>query len=800
VFVIEGVPIVVPLALAILWIGQLVLDRTRFGLHIYAVGGNPEGARRAGINVTRVRISAFIICSVLAVVAGLFTVSQVGVVQSSTGARRRAVRRGCCRDRRGQPLRWPRPLMQATVGAFLISMITNGLGLLGYSAGHHVHRHRRRAHARGHHRRPDPQAGRLDVAGAHVTAGRHRSGPEPSSVIHNPVIPGFHPDPSVVRAGDDYFLATSTFVWEPGSGCSTRADLQHWDLVGHALPAGTHDFRGLAAHEGIWAPDLSHDAAADTFYLTYSVMRSTAARYFDADNFVVTASSRRRALERPVYLNSVGFDPSFLHDDDGRHWLVTLEWDPSTGYEHPGAIVLDEYDPQQRRLVGESRRIYRGGSNRGCLESPHLYRHDGQYYLMAAEGGTGYAHGVTLARSPVVEGPYEPDPLNPFLTSNPADIPGRGDPDHLKIDRFNPDVALQKAGHGCLVSTPNGEWYVAHLCARPIGSDHRCTLGRETAVQQVRWSDDGWLRLSTGGTVAGLETPSPSGVAPGPAPAEVVLCTEFTGPGLDIRFSTFRRPATDDWLTVAGDGPGLRLRGGEAVTSRQESSVVATPLQGFVASVATRVDVGTAPLLGSRRAAGHLRRAATSCTPGGCTPSREHLGDPRLRSSGLSVKNGRSRTEAAGTTRGQPVLRPGRSYSSVGRRRRGGGGALVGGRRRTFSRAGALGLTLEPPSCRTRDRRLRRHHVGLACVDGYRARLCARFDYFERGATWRAARCTPRPVRSGGSVKRNGLGANVLRQLAAKDASNLVRKRCVSWPTAASRFWTSAGVRYAASS
>jgi xylan 1,4-beta-xylosidase len=410
-------------------------------------------------------------------------------------------------------------------------------------------------------------------------------------VIHNPVIPGFHPDPSVVRAGDDYFLATSTFVWDPGIRLFRSRDLQQWDLVGHALPAGTHDFRGLAAHEGIWAPDLSHDAATDTFYLTYSVMHSTAARYFDADTFVVTASSVDGPWSAPAYLHSVGFDPSFLHDDDGRHWLVTLEWDPRTGYEHPGAIVLDEYDPHQRRLVGASRRIYRGGSNRGCLESPHLYRHDGQYYLMAAEGGTGYAHGVTLARSPVIEGPYEPDPLNPFLTSNPADIPGRGDPDHLKIDRFNPVAGLQKAGHGSLVSTPEGEWYVAHLCARPIGPDHRCTLGRETAVQQVRWSDDGWLRLTTGGTVARLETPSPTGVAPSTAPAEVVLRTDFTGPDLDVWFSTLRRPATEDWLTVAGDGPGLRLRGGEAVTSRHASSVVATPLLGFVGSVETRVDV-----------------------------------------------------------------------------------------------------------------------------------------------------------------------------------------------------------------
>src|SRR6478672_9309763 len=110
-------------------------------------------------------------------------------------------------------------------------------------------------------------------------------------------------------------------------------------------------------------------------------MHTPAARYSSAHTFVVTASSVDGPWRLAASLHSRGFDPSFLHGDDGQHWLVTLEWDPRTGYEHPGAIVLDEYDPHQRRLVGASRRIYRGGSNRGCLESPHLYRHDGQYYL-----------------------------------------------------------------------------------------------------------------------------------------------------------------------------------------------------------------------------------------------------------------------------------------------------------------------------------------------------------------------------------------------------------------------------------
>lgn len=540
-------------------------------------------------------------------------------------------------------------------------------------------------------------------------------------MIRNPVLPGFHPDPSVVRSGEDYFLATSTFVWEPGIRLFHSRDLQRWDLIGHALEPGAHDMRGLASHEGIWAPDLSHDAASGTFYLAYSMMRSTAARYFDVDNYVISAPGVEGPWSAPAYLNSVGFDPSLFHDEDGRHWLVALEWDPRDGYEHPGAIVLDEFDPQRRCLVGESRRIYRGGSDRGSLEAPHLYRHDGRYYLMAAEGGTGFAHGVTLARSDTIEGPYEADPLNPFLTSNPATIMGRNDPDHLKPDWFNPDAELQKAGHGSLVSTPDGEWYVAHLCARPIGPDHRSTLGRETALQQVRWSDDGWLRLTAGGTVATLETPSPAGVTPSAPPRDVVRRTEFSGPGLDVWFATLRRPATGDWLEVASDGPGLRLRGGESVTSRHESSVVATPLQSFTATVETRLDVRPH----------HFSQSAGLLV----IYDERNLLYARLYASEsmgtrvaavLSVKNGVKR-EMLDTrqpvSEGPVVLSADLAAGSVGFSWAPADDPL--GRRR-------LGPALDTTfmSDENTDGFLGTM-VGLACVDGYRRELAARFDYFE---------------------------------------------------------------------
>jgi xylan 1,4-beta-xylosidase len=411
-------------------------------------------------------------------------------------------------------------------------------------------------------------------------------------MIRNPILPGYNPDPSIVRVGEDYYLATSTFVWQPGIRLFHSTDLATWSLMGHGLTAEEHDLRGLASHQGIWAPCLTFSTTEALFYLAYSLVHSTTADYFDVDNFLVTAPDINGPWSRPVYLNSIGFDASFFHDDDGRHWLLTLEWDPRDGYEHPGAIVLEEFDAERQELRGSTTRIYRGGTDRGCLEAPHLYRRNGFYYLMAAEGGTGYGHGVTLARSRDIAGPYQPGPVNPLLTSNPVPHFGRNDHDFLRPQLYNPYADLQKAGHGCLVDTPIGEWYVAHLCARPLEPDHRSVLGRETAIQKVEWTEDGWLRLATGGTIAGLLTPGLSGKTYSDQPIDHErLRDDFDGPAIDFRFSTLRRPITEDWASLSRRQGALSLKGGEALTSRFDVSLVATQLQEFDAVAETQVSL-----------------------------------------------------------------------------------------------------------------------------------------------------------------------------------------------------------------
>ena len=183
---------------------------------------------------------------------------------------------------------------------------------------------------------------------------------------------------------------------------------------------------------------------------------------------------------------------------------------PQRGYEKPGVICCVEYDPETKHVVGYPKRIWRGATDRGCIEAPHLTKRDGWYYIMCAEGGTGYNHSVTMGRSRNVWGPYEPDPNGPLVTSQPKESNERADDDHLKPRYFNPDSVLQKSGHGSYVDLPNGETYLVHLTSRPFVPELRCTLGRETAIQKMQWTPDGWLRMADGSNLAKIEVEEPN--------------------------------------------------------------------------------------------------------------------------------------------------------------------------------------------------------------------------------------------------------------------------------------------------
>ena len=325
-------------------------------------------------------------------------------------------------------------------------------------------------------------------------------------MIKNPILTGFNPDPCICRKGDDFYIAVSSFEWLPGIPIYHSKDLKHWELYTHVLTLNSQvELRKLPSAKGVWAPSLTYCEEEDSFYVIYGVMNSMNARYFDVDNYLIKAKDIRGPWTEPVYLHSAGFDASILHDDDGRKYIVSLEWEIRDGYEKPGVICVAEYDTKNKCLKEYPKRVYNGGTDRGCIEAPHLTKRGEYYYLMCAEGGTGYNHCVTMARSKSPYGQFEKDPMNPILTSSPNNSNERADWDHLKPRYYNPESVLQKSGHGSYVNLDEKTAYLVHLCARPFVPELRCTLGRESAIQKMIWTDDGWLRMADGTNLAKLE-------------------------------------------------------------------------------------------------------------------------------------------------------------------------------------------------------------------------------------------------------------------------------------------------------
>ena len=328
-----------------------------------------------------------------------------------------------------------------------------------------------------------------------------------TSAVFNPILRGFNPDPSIVRVGDDYYIATSTFEWFPGVQIHHSRDLVHWRLIARPLNRASQlDMRGDPDSCGVWAPCLTH--ADGLFHLIYTDVKRygrtttagvSGASLRDFHNYLVTSERIDGDWSDPIHLNSSGFDPSLFHDDDGRKYLVNMLWDHRPGQNRFAGIVLQEYSPAQRKLVGARHNIFKGTSL-GLTEAPHLYKRDGWYYLITAEGGTAWGHAVTMARSRALLGPYE---LHPDV--------------HILSARHRPDVPLQRAGHADLVETQSGETYMVYLCGRPIANRGRCTLGRETAIQPMTWSADGWLRTTTGEGIPVVEVPAPRGLTPAAA-------------------------------------------------------------------------------------------------------------------------------------------------------------------------------------------------------------------------------------------------------------------------------------------
>ncbi len=298
--------------------------------------------------------------------------------------------------------------------------------------------------------------------------------PANSGQYQNPILAGFKPDPSIARAGDDYYVVTSSFAYFPGLPIFHSTDLVNWEQVGSVVTRPSQlDYSGLGISRGIFAPTIRYHEG--TFYVITTMVDGEG-------NVLFTAPSPSGPWSDPIPLDIGGIDPSMFFDDDGTVYVTHNAGPPSEpDYDGHRALWIQEYDPEAQELVGPHDLLVDKGTNPEeepiWIEAPHIFKVDGTYYLIAAEGGTGPNHSEVVFRSDSVRGPYEPYDGNPILTQR-----------HLDSNRPNP---VETAGHADFVEMPNGEWWSVFLATRPYG-DGFYNTGRETFLLPVQWTDDGW--------------------------------------------------------------------------------------------------------------------------------------------------------------------------------------------------------------------------------------------------------------------------------------------------------------------
>jgi alpha-N-arabinofuranosidase len=337
----------------------------------------------------------------------------------------------------------------------------------------------------------------------------------------NPILPGVHPDPSVVRVGEWFYLVNSSFEFFPGVPIFRSRDLVSWEPLGHVLTRDSQLPLATAYPSGgIFAPTLRHHAG--TFYMVTTNVSG-------GGTFYVTAKDPAGPWSEPVWLRGyAGIDPSLFFDDDGKVYIT------STG-SAPG-IYQAEIDVAKGKVLTSPPRIVWKGTGGRYPEGPHLYKVGGRYYLMISEGGTEYGHMVTIARGASPWGPFEPCPRNPILT-------------HRDTPLSQP---IQGTGHADLVEDAEGTWWMVFLAFRPQANYYWHHLGRETFVAPVRWDAQGWPVVNEGKAIALDTRLAKPGLPARPVPAAPVR-DDFDG-ALGTAWNFLRNPVRASYSTEARRG------------------------------------------------------------------------------------------------------------------------------------------------------------------------------------------------------------------------------------------------------
>ena len=386
----------------------------------------------------------------------------------------------------------------------------------------------------------------------------------------NPVISGFHPDPSVCRVGDDFYLVNSTFQFFPGVPVFHSQDLIHWELIGHCLTRRSQIALGEAeAGGGIYAPTIRyHDG---TFYMIVTNVTS-------GGNLIVTATNPAGPWSDPVWVNQDGIDPTLFWDEETCYYVGTSQ----------GSIVLFEIDPTTGEHLTETKPIWKGTGGR-WPEGPHLYKKDGWYYLLIAEGGTELAHCVTIGRSRNIWGPYEGCPDNPLLT-------------HCSL--AGQDSIIQGLGHSDLVQAADGSWWAVCLGFRwPVGSHH--LLGRETFLVPVTWEKGQWpvynnrQPLSTDMQCPTLPQVPLAEPSPTMTFSSATADKPFAEGRFDLRLNFLCNPVEENYSLTAREG-WLRLTAGEKNLDEAGPSTFIGARQTAISQIARTVIDGSGLKEGGR--------------------------------------------------------------------------------------------------------------------------------------------------------------------------------------------------------
>jgi len=334
----------------------------------------------------------------------------------------------------------------------------------------------------------------------------------------NPVLSGYHPDPSICRVGEDYYMVTSTFVWFPGIPVYHSKDLVNWELIGHGINRPDQlAFDGLADRSGVFAVTIRHHDGL--FYLITTCVECKG-------NFYITATKPEGPWSDPIWIeDSPGIDPSLMWDDDGKCYYTGMTWINEQHWPTQCGIWTQELDLEKKKLVGE-RKIFTYGhaNNASYTEGPHLYKINDKYLLLLSEGGTGLYHGLSVHHSDSLFGNYVADMINPVMT-------------HRHLGNKYP---IQATGHGDLVQTQNGEWWCVLLGKRLMGNE--MTFTRETFLAKVDF--EGQTPIFNQGHGKVLTTQQRPDLPWSPFPPKPAI-DGFEKSEIDLKWCTIRTPKSD---------------------------------------------------------------------------------------------------------------------------------------------------------------------------------------------------------------------------------------------------------------